>query len=143
MSNISGLPYEVPTDFQLVETELKCVDCGRNFVWRTSLDNVLVKFVDNTTSQERWMPTYEEGGYLDVLEQCVDDFQRDGEITMKVFREFERKFRSFQRPPATGGYWTVASGCRCPKCDGSQVEAVTEKVVNNPIVEWLNYDPIT
>lgn len=142
MMSISGPPYRIPTDVQLVESECKCIGCSKHFVCRTSPDNALVKFVDAATSQERWLPTFEKGGYLDIVEQCVDGFRRDCEITMKVFREFESKFRSFQHRPATGGYWSVANGCRCPNCGGKKVETLAEQTVNNPKMEWLNYDPI-
>lgn len=138
MAMMSNIPELV----QLVETNLRCRDCGSVFACRTSEDNMLVKFIDESGKEEAWLPTFEEGGYLDVVEQCVPGYSRDQQITMQVFRKFEKKFRDFLHKPPTGGDWKVASGCNCPDCNGSNTEFQSERIVINPKVNWITYDPI-
>lgn len=133
---------KVPEIVQLVETILRCPDCGAIFTCRTSEDNMLVKFVDDSGTEEAWLPTFEEGGYLDVVEQCVPGFSRDQQITMQIFQRFEEKFRELLHKPASGGEWKVASGCFCPCCKNANTEILSERIVINPKVTWISYNPI-
>lgn len=134
---------EVPEFFHLFESVLRCRDCGLIFVCRMSADNTLVKFVNDSGSEEAWLPTFEEGGYLDVVEQCVPEYSRNQKLTMQVFRTFEKKFRNFLHKPSTGGDWKVACGSCCPNCKSANAEIQSEQTLINPIITWITYDPIT
>ncbi len=133
---------KIPEFVQLIETVLRCRNCGLVFACRTSEDNALVKFVNDSGREEAWLPTFEEGGYLDVVEQCVPEYSRDQTLTMQVARTFEMKFRNFLHKPSTGGAWKVACGCCCPDCKSKSTEIQSERTVINPTINWLTYDPI-
>ena len=141
MSN-SSQRAAVPSNFQITETEFRCDGCGESFIFRSSPDNILVKFVDGANRSECWLPTFEMGGYLDVVEKCAPGFDRREEITMPIFREFEKNFQTFQNPPDSGGYWQVACDCICPKCNGKELEVLGEQIVSNPELKWMTYKPI-
>ena len=72
---------DIPETVQLVETTLRCRECGLVFVCRTSEDNLLVKFVDESGKEEAWLPTFEEGGYLEVVERCLSVWNIRSEAT--------------------------------------------------------------
>lgn len=133
---------KIPEVVQLTETILRCRNCGLVFACRMSGDNSLVKFVDDSGREEAWIPTFEEGGYLDVVEQCVPEYSRDQKLTMQVFRKFEKKFQNFLHKPSTGGEWKVASGSCCPNCKSANAEIQSEQTLINPTITWLTYDPI-
>jgi hypothetical protein len=134
---------EYPKSYLIIETEYECAKCSSVFECRTSNDNAVVKFVDEQFRQERWLPTFSKGGYLELVEKCVPGYRRQEELTMQVFRQFEFAFERYQHKPATGGNWSVASGCHCGCCGSSKLKYRSEKLLNSPPIEWLTYDPIT
>jgi hypothetical protein len=141
MNRVENLPSG-PTYYELTETVYRCRSCGNTFACRTSQDNLLVKFVDEGNRLESWMPTYENGGYLELLEKLVPGFHRSQQITMAVFRRFESEFEKYQHRPTPSSYWQVACGCRCTRCGGSSLEFLSETLLASPEIDWVTYDPI-
>jgi hypothetical protein len=131
-----------PEFYWITETEYRCLDCQDSFSCRTSQDNVLVKFVDDENRMECWLPTFEKGGYLDLIEKCVPGFRRNDQITMKVFHIFESEFMKYQHGPKSGGFWKVACGCKCPQCRSSHLKVLSEVELESPVIDWMTYDAI-
>jgi len=132
---------ERPRSYHILRQSLLCRDCGNRFECLVSADNLLVKFIDQETGVIRWLPTYERGGYLDLISQLVPGFGRNDEITMQVFKRFEESFRQIQEPATGGNTYTVENMILCPKCSSSSTVIMDEEVLDTPEVCWMRYQP--
>lgn len=132
----------VPPEYYVVEVECKCRKCGVKFGYRKCIDDSLVKFIDSSGLEEAWMPTYGDGGYLNLLETLVPGFDSHHQaITVPISRRFEIAFSEFQSPPTSGGRWSIGVRPICPQCGTTNVKQLTETVLYNPELAWAKYRP--
>jgi hypothetical protein len=101
--------------------------------------NEVVKFSEDGGREIRWLPTFEAGGYLDLMEKLVPGYRKDQSITMPIARKFEAEFKKIQELSASGNTFSVAVGCRCPTCAANNAENILEEVIESPLLDWLRY----
>lgn len=128
-----------PRVYQIRREHCQCRACGHEFTQMMAADNALIKFVNDVNTEEGWLPTYEPGGYLDLLERLVPDYHRSEPITMSISDRFTTEFRKIQQPPESGGYWNFAIGGRCVQCASKQLDVTAEELLDTPPLEWITY----
>ena len=104
-----------------------------------AIDNVLVKFIDQVSKEVRWLPTFEKGGYLDMVKQLVPDSSPDKQITMKDSATFQERFAEIQERSPLGGIFVLAIGCPCPECGSRNQTLEKECVLDRPSLKWMRY----
>jgi hypothetical protein len=132
----------IPKSFNIRQDFYRCRGCGVEFSSMYSDGNDLVKFLEDGGQEVRWLPTFEEGGYLDLLERLVKGYDKSQQITMQIAKSFESEFKKIVQLSEAGKTFSVAIGCRCPNCLADNSETVEEKVLNSPQLEWIKYKPI-
>ncbi len=129
----------IPSSYQVRLDNCLCQDCHHEYECMMALDNVLVKFIDEASGEERWMPTFEKGGYLDLMSRLVPGSSPENEITMKDSGIFLKCFAEIQERPSSGGEFTFAMGCPCPKCGSRNHALVSKTVLDMPSLKWMRY----
>lgn len=130
----------IPKQYHIREVHYYCLNCSAEFIVRYPIGNELVKYVDATNAgDERWLPTYEAGGYLELVERLVDRFSQDKPITMDVSRDFEAAFALMQEPGHSGRPFKLFVKTLCPKCNGTDLRVEQEKVLDTPELKWMKY----
>jgi uncharacterized protein with PIN domain len=129
----------VPVSFWIRKDFYRCRACGTEYACVFANGNEIVKFSEDGGHEVRWLPTFEVGGYLDLMERLVAGYRRDQKITMPIAKKFESEFKKIQELSASGNTFSVAVGCRCPKCSANNAEIILEEVFESPPVDWLRY----
>ena len=104
---VEYITAEKPSMFWVTETLYFCKQCNTEYMSLMPAGNELVKFVEINGCEERWLPTYTKGGYLDLLEALIHGFKRNDEITVRVGKEFEQKFSIYQKPSPNDNKYTT------------------------------------
>jgi len=129
-----------PSSYWTREDTVRCRTCSCEFTARFAHGNEVVKFAeDDGGIEERWLPTFEPGGYLDLLERLVPGYTKDQRVTMPISRKFEAAFKEIQERSAAGKTFSVAVGYRCHNCGSSSVDLVKEQIIDSPLLNWLRY----
>lgn len=128
-----------PTRYILKQTAYRCGACGAEFRVRTPQDNDLVKYIEPVSGEERWMPTYGEGGYLQMMKRLVPEFASGKGITMAVSRKFETAFALIQERSKAGQPFRLFIRPMCPKCGSTDLTITSETCLNSPPVCWMRY----
>lgn len=130
---------QIPSSYSIRKESFKCRSCGTVFSSLFSNGNDLVKFTEDGGTEVKWLPTFEQGGYLDILEEVVPGFKKNQSVTMAVAKKFESSFKNMQEPSKAGNTFSVAVGCRCPSCNSDNKELLSEEVLESPKLDWLRY----
>jgi rubredoxin len=139
MMNNNWVNVPIPKTYMIRKNVYQCKVCGREFASFFSDGNDLVKFVENNGKEIRWLPTFERGGYLDLMSALVPGYKEGQNITMFDAKKFEKLFKEIQEPSKSGNYFSVAVGCRCPDCNSDKKELISEEILDSPELEWLRY----
>jgi DNA-directed RNA polymerase subunit RPC12/RpoP len=130
----------IPGSYWIAVTHYRCAACGSKFEWRWPEGGEIVKFVELGGDEERYLPTFGEGGYFWLLERLVRGYSTQSEISVTVAREFRRAFAGIQELSPRGQEFVVDDRApRCPNCGDTHVEVVSSIVERNPSVGWLRY----
>lgn len=128
-------PLEV---YWVITTEYQCHACAISFDYRSG-GYELVKLEEVGGTEERWLPTFGPGGYLDLLRQLVPEFNPLSEIRPAITKSFDEKFAPYQVRSREGNSFSVARGPVCPSCGSKDLSSVKEAVALAPPVEWMAY----
>jgi len=130
----------VPNAYALRRESRHCRSCGCHFKVDFSAGDDLVAFQDTQGSEFRWLPTYEKGGYLDLLPRLVTDYADGKQITYHVARAFEAAFDLIQERPASGGWFHTWHVKGCPSCGSREVVTEGVSIRKNPRLTWMRYN---
>jgi hypothetical protein len=133
---------ETPSTLWANKITYLCDDCATIWDVIMPIDNEFIKFVEKEGDEERWLPTYEKGGYLDLLEKLIPGFKKHNKITVHIADEFEKKFCNFQEPSSNGQIFLMNFRVRCPKCNSHSIIIRNIESVINPDISWMRYSPI-
>jgi hypothetical protein len=132
---------KVPKHYAIRREYRRCNACDISFEVNFSAADDLVPFQDSSSSEIRWMPTYENGGYLDLLELLVPAYSQGDRITHRVSQAFESAFEVIQEKPLSGGMfriWAVGGCPSCGSCDKIIIES--NSILRRPPLTWIRYD---
>jgi len=125
-----------PEPYSISETRFECRACGAVFQWRHADAYSLVKFISDDGSEERWLPTYGESGYLELLQRLVPSWRPESAITRSVADAFDRALgKLLERNNLTR--FRIETGKVCPRCSSKELTIVSEVVLANPPIERL------
>ena len=134
-----NVQYTVPVRYWIATTRYRCGSCGADAVLRWAPGGEVVRFV-NGRGEERWLPTYGAGGYLDLLEQLVPGYSKAQEISARVAKDFKVTFSRFlSKANPTDDYAIADAGPVCSRCGSRDLEITSEVVDQSPPVPWLDY----
>ena len=128
-----------PKVYWVREDRVRCKQCATEFKVKFAHGNEIVKFVEDEGHEERWLPTFEPQGYLDLLERLVSGYSREQQITMPIAKRFESSFKEIQERSSSGKSFSVAVGARCPHCGSSSFDLLDEQILASPPLDWLRY----
>ncbi len=131
-----------PSQYFIRKSESLCISCSIKFIILSSYDNTIVKYVEPTSGEERWLPLYGDGGYLDLMHRLVPEFDSSQEITMLISKSFERIFSPLQEPSNAGYPFVLFIRPSCPQCGSTDLRIVSEKVLDTPRVNWMKYSGV-
>jgi rubredoxin len=129
----------IPKIYWVDELTYVCRNCGFTFKCLKSSGDYLVKFVEEGGEEVRWLPTYGEGGYLNLLSRLVPELDQKNEITPRISDEFQRRFQQIQERSAAGRRFVLAEGCTCPTCAAEDVALESERTLASPAVQWMRF----
>lgn len=117
------------------ETQLKCRVCGTVFDWRQPDAYSLIKFVSENGREERWLPTYGEFGYLDLLQRLVPSWKPDSTITKSVADAFDIALSALLAKNNLQRF-RVEEGKACPSCSSKELTILArEEEQATPVIE--------
>jgi rubredoxin len=132
--NMDYFQMELPKVYWIRVQTHECPNCG-NVFQRTVGDDLIVKFMEVGGSEERWLPTYGQGGYLDLLSKLVPGWSPEEQITMAVARQFDTAFQAVQEKSSRGHPFSMLFEDRgCPSCHGKRTQELSEVVLTSPAV---------
>jgi hypothetical protein len=129
----------VPKTYWVREDHLRCKQCAWEFKVQFAHGNEIIKFIEDDGYEERWLATFEAGGYFDLLERFVPGYKREQKITMHVANRFEMAFKVIQEKSSANKSFSVAVRARCPHCGSSGFDLLDERILTSPPLEWLRY----
>jgi hypothetical protein len=135
----SKLHPTIPKAYWIREDLVRCKQCTAEFKVQFAHGNEVVKFIEDGGYEDRWLPTFEKGGYLDLLERLVAGYRREQQITMPIAKRFESAFKGIQEVSSAGKPFSVAIGARCPHCSSASVDVLDEQILASPPLKWLCY----
>ena len=62
---------ELPEKYWVNQLNYKCESCGNSFEVFLPNGNDIVKFREINGSEIRWLPTYNKGGYIDLMTKII------------------------------------------------------------------------
>jgi len=115
----------------------KCKKCGNVFEIIFENGNELVKFEEINGNEVRWLPTYDKGGYLDLMTKLIG-YSSGDEITMAKTKAFIQELNKHCEHGKTGnGFDLSTTKFECPSCKSKDKETLKEDVLTNPKLPWL------
>lgn len=134
---------EEPYTYWINKITYLCDNCGTIYDIMLPIGDELIKFVESEGNEERWLPTYEKGGYLDLLEKMVPNFKRNNKITVQIAKEFDDKFSKIQQRSSRGRKFIMDVSVKCPKCDSKNSIIKKIESLENPVILWMCYRSIS
>lgn len=131
--------FKIPEVYWVKVEDRRCTECSERFEYRSASGDYMVKFVEEGGIEERWLPTYGEGGYLHLLQRLVPGFASSEEITEDISRTFENAFVRHQTKSKRGNVFIICRGVTCPQCGSRSANVLGERVETAPPVVWLSY----
>ena len=129
---------EIPEIYWVNCINYSCKDCGVTFGIAIPNGNDLIKLKEMNGNEEKWLPTYGKGGYLDLLQKLLPDFQIKHELTHKKASEFIAELNKNCEKSFNGnGYNFDYFNAVCTNCNSKNTEYVCEKGLINPVLPWL------
>ncbi|MHC1723771.1 MAG: hypothetical protein AB9836_11290 [Aminipila sp.] len=132
------IPPEIPNRYIINSLLYKCKNCQNEYEHLLCKGNQLVKYIEKNGSEVRWLPTYGQGGYLDLLERLLENFKMNSEITMKNAKDFDIIFQNYTEKSANGNSFVISDGRhKCPNCESKELMLISEKILENPTINWM------
>ncbi len=130
---------EIPSVYWIKRVSYSCKQCGLQFESLRPNGDSIIKFVEENGGEIRWLPTYGNGGYLDLMSKLIPGFNTNNEITMKIAKEFDAILKRYTQPSALGKAFTSLGNSKelCPKCGDKQLLTLGEVGLTSPDIEWM------
>lgn len=129
---------EVPNQYWLTQTRLRCRRCRSIFTILVPESADVVMLREEEGDQVKWLPVYGTGGYLDLLVKLVPGHQSSTEISMKTVSLFEDRLREISETSKSGRPFRLDYAHRtCPTCGSTEADEEGETVLQNPPLDWL------
>ena len=130
---------EIPKIYWVNCFTYKCKTCGNVFdsVFPNSDD--IVKLCETDGDDVRWLPTYGEGGYLDLITKLLPEHSLCDEITMEKARAFIKELNKYceQGEHGNGFGFSEKQIHECINCNSEDTVIISEKVLTSPKLRWL------
>lgn len=127
---------EIPSVYWIKKINYICKKCSLQFESLKPNGDFVIKFIEESGQEIRWLPTYGNGGYLYLLSKL--GFNNNDEITMKIAKEFDLRLKGYTEPSAQGNSFTsLVSKEVCKKCGEKELITIDEVSLTSPDVEWL------
>ena len=129
---------EMPEIYWVNRFTYKCKDCRVTFDIVTANGNDIIKLKEINGNEEKWLPTYGKGGYLDLLQKLLPDFSLKDEITQKKATIFISELnRHCERSIHNNGFDFDYFTTVCTNCHSKNTEYVSEERLVNSELSWL------
>ena len=121
-------------NYNIERLDCMCRDCTHAFDDVLPSDYELVAF-EELSDRKVFMPTYGEGGYLDLLKRLVPEWNEVEEISVSISEKFEKELNRYVPDKVK-----LCNGTVCPKCGGRNIEVLSRVTEANHPVEWMMID---
>jgi hypothetical protein len=130
---------KIPDVFWIKSFHCKCKKCGHEFKFLVPNGDDVVKFIELNGKEERWLPTYGVGGYLDVFCKLVAGHNLNDEITVKKANEFNQEIvKHSERSNNGNGFVVGGYDVICDQCNSKEITRMNESVLTSPPdIKWL------
>lgn len=129
---------ELPEKYWVNHLTYKCESCENSFEALIPNGNDLVKFKEINGSEIRWLPTYNKGGYIDLMTRIIKEHKFNDPIDMKKATHFIAQLQGYIEKSIDGNGFELSIDKRiCPKCNSKNIKTVKENVLVNPELQWL------
>ena len=116
----------------------KCKDCGITFDIAVPNGNDTIKLKEIDGNEEKWLPTFGKGGYLDLLQKFFPDFSVEYKITQKRASIFISELNKHcEKSLHDNGFSFDYFVDNCTNCYSPNTEYVREKCLASPELSWL------
>jgi len=136
MSYVQASP---PERYSVRKVLYSCNSCGKSFYVLQPNGNEIVKYFEPESGEERWLPTFGDGGYLYLIEQLLPSFTQNQEVTMAISRRFEKAFSTIQKPSSLGLPYILFVRASCPECGNAKLMTKKEFLLDSPPLTWMEY----
>lgn len=121
-------------NYCIQELECRCNDCNSHFSELMPLNYELVCFEDEA-GEKYFLPIYGKYGYLDLLDQFVEQWNHNEDITKKIVDKFERKLNEITELKVS-----MVDSVRCPLCKSENISICKRNTLQKYPVDWLKID---
>ena len=129
---------EIPESYWVDCLTYRCKDCGHTFDAVVPNGDDIVKFKEIDGKEEKWLPTYGKGGYLDLLNKLLPDISSKDEITQEIASAFLSELNKHcEKNPFSNDFCFDYFTSICKSCCSKNTEYAREKRYSNPELPWL------
>lgn len=128
----------IPKMYLICRETRRCLDCGCEYDVDLSRDEMLMCFKDTQSTELRWLPVFEEGGFLELQKLLLraDVIQSRG-----AYAAFDAAFEAIQERPKSGGVFHIRwEKWRCRECQSKHILDERVRVLERPRLRWMRYD---
>lgn len=111
-----------------------CENCHAEFVTYEASNYELVCF-ELSNGEKRFLLTYGNYGYLDLMEKLVDGWSEGDRITCNISKKFEEAIKGI-----TPYGVSLVSKINCMKCESKNIKVIQRNTVQNADIKWLEID---
>ena len=128
-----------PKSYCINSLDYKCSICNEESTILVPHGNEIIKCKEVNGDETRWLPTYGNGGFLELLEILVPDNIQTNEVSIKIAREFERSLQPHMEKSTKGNLFTLVGLGRhkCFNCDSTELKLMKETMQVSPEVQWM------
>jgi len=125
-----------PIKYWINVLNYKCKNCRRAFQIHIPNGDDIVKFESQATSEVKWLPSYGNGGYLDLFKKLCPDYK--GELYPKIVQEFITKLNDYiEKDSITDFFQQSHYKHECIYCNSKEIALLSEETLENPDLDWL------
>lgn len=101
----------------------------------------IVKLIEKNGTDIKWLPSYGNGGYLDLVSKLVPEFKNEkfgGIGSIKLDKIMKIKLPQYTER-GRGGEGFIIGGCKhvCPICKSKELKEIEEKIIENAKLDWV------
>ncbi|MDD2401763.1 MAG: hypothetical protein PHD60_06110 [Clostridia bacterium] len=134
-------PHETNQKYWIKTLWYECKVCGCKFNVDLPYDNDLVKLIEKSGTQVKWLPTYGFGGYLDLAKKLAPQFNGQeftDVVSMKISKIMKLELHKYTEKGILGNGFIVGGYEHiCPNCKSKELNCINEKVVEDPKLDWV------
>lgn len=128
---------ELPEMYWVNQSFYKCENCGNTFEICAPNGNEIVKLREINGSEIRWLPTFNKGGYIDLMTKVIKGHKVNDPINMEKATKFIAELQGYIEKSLNGNGFGLCIDTVCPRCNSKSIEINEENVLVNPELRWL------